>query len=112
MSSFLLPLLPQHLRDLFERKRGPGDEAPPGRETQGVPAEAWYALTRREREVTALVYMGYRNYEIAEILGVGYGTVQTHMQHIFDKFGMRSRKELRRAMLGWPAETWWTDTHR
>jgi DNA-binding CsgD family transcriptional regulator len=108
----MLPLLPQHLRDLFERKRETKGGTPTGGEARGAPAEAWYALTKREREVTALVYMGYRNYEIAEILGVGYGTVQTHLQHIFDKFGMRSRKELRRAMLGWPAETWWTDTHR
>jgi len=112
VSSFLLPLLPQHLRDLFERKREPDDEGPRGDEGAAAPAEAWYALTAREREVTALVYMGHRNYEIAEILGVGYGTVQTHLQHIFDKFNLRSRKELRRALAGWPAEAWWAGTHR
>ena len=112
MSSFLLPLLPQHLRVLFERKWESESEAAPRDENAGVLAEAWYALTAREREVTALVYMGHRNYEIARILGVGYGTVQTHLQHIFDKFGLRSRKELRRVLAGWPAEAWWADTHR
>jgi DNA-binding CsgD family transcriptional regulator len=112
VSSFLLPLLPQHLRDLFERKRESDGEAESPAEDAGAPAEAWYALTRREREVTALVYMGHRNYQIAEVLGVSYGTVQTHLQHIYDKFGLRSRKELRRSLAGWPAEAWWADTHR
>ena len=55
----------------------------------------WFSLTIREREVAALVCMGYRNYEIATMLGVGYGTIQTYLQRIFDKFDLRSRKEVR-----------------
>ena len=131
--SFLLSLLPQHLRKLLERKSGPdrrlflsdapgihelphlvsAREAADPKEPSLEPPlqEPWYFLTAREREVTALVYMGHRNYEIAETLGVGYGTVQTHLQHIFDKFGLRSRKELRRALQGWQAEAWWGDNH-
>jgi DNA-binding CsgD family transcriptional regulator len=122
VSSFLLPLLPQHLRDLFERNEASGRGAPlPDETPQALPygpaaepssAEPWYFLTARERQVTALVYMGHRNYEIAEILGVGYGTIQTHLQHIFDKFGLRSRKELRRLLQGWHAEAWWANHHR
>lgn len=122
MSSFLLPLLPQHLRDLFERKEASDREsrlaheapqAPPHEPIAALPsAEPWYSLTARERQVTALVYMGHRNYEIAGILGVGYGTIQTHLQHIFDKFGLRSRKELRRVLQGWHAEAWWANHHR
>lgn len=71
----------------------------------------WFALTVRERQVVALVCMGYRNHEIATILGVGYPTIQTHLQKIFRKFGLRSRNEIRAALVSWPAEEWWSYHH-
>jgi DNA-binding CsgD family transcriptional regulator len=71
----------------------------------------WFSLTIRERQVVALVCMGHRNYEIASILGVGYPTVQTHLQNIFRKFDLRSRQEIRAALLSWPAEEWWNYHH-
>lgn len=71
----------------------------------------WFSLTVREREVVALVCMGYRNYEIADMLGVVYGTVQTYLQRIFDKFHLRSRKEIRAALESWSAEEWWRAHH-
>ena len=71
----------------------------------------WFSLTIRERQVVALVCMGHRNYEIATILGVGYPTVQTHLQKIFRKFGLRSRNEVRSALVSWRAEDWWNYHH-
>jgi DNA-binding CsgD family transcriptional regulator len=71
----------------------------------------WFSLTVRERQVIALVCMGYRNYEIATILGIGYPTIQTHLQKIFKKFGLRSRSEIRAALVSWPAEEWWNYHH-
>ncbi len=71
----------------------------------------WFSLTIRERQVVALVCMGYRNYEIASILGVGYPTIQTHLQNIFRKFGIHSRNEIRAALDSWPAEEWWNYHH-
>ena len=71
----------------------------------------WFSLSIREREVVALVCVGYRNYEIAAMLGIGYGTIQTHLQKIFSKFGLRSRKEIRAALKSWPAEEWWGIHH-
>jgi len=71
----------------------------------------WFSLTIRERQVVALVSMGHRNYEIATILGIGYPTVQTHLQNIFWKFGLRSRQEIRAALISWPAEEWWNYHH-
>jgi|SRR5687768_16127035 len=71
----------------------------------------WFSLTIRERQVVALVCMGHRNYEIASILGVGYPTIQTHLQNIFKKFGLRSRGEIRAALISWPAEEWWNYHH-
>ena len=71
----------------------------------------WFSLTIRERQVVALVCMGHRNYEIASILGVGYPTIQTHLQNIFRKFGLRGRQEIRAALISWPAEEWWNYHH-
>jgi len=71
----------------------------------------WFSLTIRERQVVALVCMGYRNYDIAAMLGVEYATIQTHLQKIFLKFGLRSRKEIRAALVSWPAEEWWNYHH-
>ena len=71
----------------------------------------WFSLTIRERQVVALVCMGHRNYEIASILGVENSTIQTHLQNIFRKFGLRSRGEIRTALISWPAEEWWHYHH-
>jgi DNA-binding NarL/FixJ family response regulator len=67
----------------------------------------WDSLTEREQEVTALACLGCRNYEIAETLGISHETVKTHLQNIFTKFDIRSRKELRLALKGWRFEEWW-----
>jgi DNA-binding NarL/FixJ family response regulator len=69
----------------------------------------WDSLSEREQEVTALACMGYRNYEIAETLGISHETVKTHLQNIFTKFDMRSRKELRLALRDWRFDEWWED---
>ena len=71
----------------------------------------WFSLTIRERQVVALVCMGHRNYEIASILGVENSTIQTHLQNIFRKFDLRSRSEIRAALISWPAEEWWNYHH-
>ena len=71
----------------------------------------WFSLTIRERQVVALVCMGHRNYEIASILGVENSTIQTHLQNIFRKFDLRSRGEIRTALISWPAEQWWNYHH-
>ena len=67
----------------------------------------WDSLTEREQEVTALACLGYRNYEIAETLGISHETVKTHMQNIFNKFEIRNRNELRRVLKDWQFQEWW-----
>jgi DNA-binding NarL/FixJ family response regulator len=71
----------------------------------------WDDLSEREQEVTALACMGYRNYEIAETLGISHETVKTHLQNIFTKFDIRSRKELRLALRDWRFDEWWEVHH-
>jgi DNA-binding NarL/FixJ family response regulator len=50
-------------------------------------------LTTREEEVLRLLAKGRRSKEIADELGVGMGTVNTHVRHIYEKLHVRSRAE-------------------
>ena len=55
---------------------------------------AAYGLTEREQELTRLVLQGYSTTEIAERLVISAHTVQQHLRNIFDKTGVRSRRDL------------------
>lgn len=51
-------------------------------------------LTRREREIVALVTQGLRNTEVARALFISEQTVKTHLNNVFHKLGIRDRVEL------------------
>jgi len=48
-------------------------------------------LTRREWEVLELAAQGYGNADIAAMLFLSVGTVRKHLEHIFDRAGVRTR---------------------
>ncbi|MFF2568620.1 response regulator [Streptomyces sp. NPDC101191] len=60
---------------------------------QGGPAadERIARLTAREREVLAMLGQGLSNQDVADRLGIGTGTVKTHVGAILDKTGSTSR---------------------
>ena len=69
--------------------------------------DRWASLSHREQQVVALICLGYRNYEIAQNLVIAPETVKTHLQRVFDKFHLRSSKELRLALKDWDFRDWW-----
>ena len=58
------------------------------------PATGLAALTPSERRVAELASAGKTNREIAESLFVTQKTVETHLGHVYDKLGVRSRRKL------------------
>jgi ATP/maltotriose-dependent transcriptional regulator MalT len=51
-------------------------------------------LTKRQRQVYELLRQGLSNREIAQLLVITEGTAKLHVQHIFDRLGVRSRKAI------------------
>lgn len=59
----------------------------------------WESLSKREKEVAILIDKGMTNPEIAKHLSIGIRTVETHVAHILEKFGVNEKSEARH-MLG------------
>ncbi|MCA1730010.1 MAG: helix-turn-helix transcriptional regulator [Actinobacteria bacterium] len=53
-----------------------------------------YGLTKREGEITQLVLRGLSTAEVSRQLHITPNTVRDHFKSIFDKVGVRSRREL------------------
>lgn len=53
-----------------------------------------YGLTEQERAVSGLVFHGKSTHEISQRLRIAENTVQDHLKSVFDKTGVRSRREL------------------
>jgi DNA-binding NarL/FixJ family response regulator len=53
-----------------------------------------YGLTEQERTISGLVFHGLSTRAISETLHITQHTVQDHLKSIFEKTGVRSRREL------------------
>jgi DNA-binding NarL/FixJ family response regulator len=64
------------------------------------PNDAAAALTRRERQILALIAQGNPNKRIADLLDVSVRTVETHRMAVMRKLGARSGPDLIRIAIG------------
>ncbi|MGB8408129.1 MAG: LuxR C-terminal-related transcriptional regulator [Mycobacterium sp.] len=68
--------------------------AAPAQQAPAPPATALASLSRRETEVAGLVAEGMTNKQIAQALVLSLRTVDSHVEHIFAKLGVRSRTQV------------------
>src|SRR5215212_5324416 len=71
---------------IFEEAR-PSEIAP-------LIADAYGLTKKRESEITRLVLRGLSTNEVSEELHITPNTVRDHFKSVFDKVGVRSRREL------------------
>ena len=75
--------------------RALGEPVPPvGEPVPGAAQGETVGLTRREREVAALVAEGLSNRDIADRLVISSRTAETHVQNMLAKTGFRTRSQL------------------
>ena len=103
-------LLPSRIRRLIEKSKG--EKARPFAQTSVlVELAPWDQLSFREQEVVALLYMRYSNEEMAGILSVTHATIKSHLDHIYKKLDVHSKKEVRLLFGDWPFHDWWDANH-
>jgi DNA-binding CsgD family transcriptional regulator len=51
-------------------------------------------LTRKEKEVVALICEGYRGSDAAAAMGISPNTLKHHVQHIYEKTGLGTHSEI------------------
>jgi DNA-binding CsgD family transcriptional regulator len=78
---------------LLARMRGLGIRRG-SRQAHRTQASGWAALTATERRITDLICDGLTNREIAARLYISPRTVQSHVSHVLEKTGLRSRVEV------------------
>ncbi|HTB85259.1 MAG TPA: LuxR C-terminal-related transcriptional regulator [Candidatus Sulfotelmatobacter sp.] len=61
-----------------------------------------FGLSKRELEIARWIGDGKKNTEIARILGISPRTVQKHIEHIFEKMGVKTRVAVASKLLFFP----------
>ena len=66
----------------------------------------WETLSPRERDIAALVCLGYTNKEIGARLHISPETVKTHLRNVLIKFNLQNRTALKIALQHWDFSAW------
>jgi len=94
----LLDLVRPAFMAALARSRAQGESRTVPIDATSAENEAFSRLTRRERDVVALVVEGLLDKEIGERLGISYTTVRTHVDRSFQKLGVTNRSRLARLL--------------
>jgi DNA-binding CsgD family transcriptional regulator len=68
--------------------------------------DQWETLSPRERDVAALVCLGYTNKQIAARLHISPETVKSYLSNVLIKFNLHTRSELRLSLKHWDFSAW------
>ena len=68
--------------------------------------QRWQMLSPREQQVAVLIRMNYTNHQIAARLMISPETVKSHVRNALNKFGLRSKVQLRQALADWDFGDW------
>ena len=82
------PMSPVIARKVLERMRDPKDAATASSVAEDIPSTI---LTKREAAILNLIARGDSYGEVARLLSVSVGTVQTHVKNIYGKLSVHSR---------------------
>ncbi len=66
----------------------------------------WEILSPREKDVAALVCLGYTNREIGARLNISSETVKDRLESALNKFNLTKRTELRTLLANWDFSEW------
>lgn len=66
----------------------------------------WQTLTPREQQVVAMTCKNLTSQEIAERLYISPETVKSHIRNSTRKLGLRTKLELRQALVDWDFSAW------
>lgn len=85
------PMTPVIARRLLERWNTP--TILPTDKLACLPPDTLVAMSDREREILNMLARGYTYQETADLLGIAFSTVQTHVKHLYGKLSVRSKAE-------------------
>jgi DNA-binding NarL/FixJ family response regulator len=88
----IVQISPGAARSLVRNQHGPGSEA------EDDLAGIVEGLTKREREVLALIAAANENQEIARTLGVSEQTARNYVHNLYSKLGVSSRTQLQKLL--------------
>lgn len=68
--------------------------------------QRWLYLSPREQDVTAFTCLGYTNRQMAYRMRISESTVKSYLQNVLNKFGLRSKIDLRLTFVGVDFSKW------
>ena len=92
------PVILDLVQRWLHRRIGNGGVPPPQKSIRDAGA-----LSKRERDVMALLQQGMSNEQIAEAMGIRVSTVKTYMRRIFERMGAQNRAHAVALSGAWPS---------